>query len=73
MSLPISWNRHDLHRVQYFYCISGDPTILEMNEVMFIKQLDTALYRADIRKNLIGQSNTKYKEDYPGPLESENR
>ena len=32
-----------LHCVQDFYLISGDPTIVNMNEVMFIRQLYTAL------------------------------
>ena len=61
-----------LHWVQYFYRISGDPTIVDMNEVVFIKQLDTDIYRSDIRKNLICQSNTKVKKYFLGPLESDN-
>ena len=59
-----------LHWVQNFYCISVDPTIVEINVVMFIKKLDTALYRADIKKKLIDQSNTNTKESSPSPLES---
>ena len=47
-----------LHWVQAFYWISVDPTIVEINKVMFIKQLDTALYRVEIRYKLIDQSNT---------------
>ena len=62
-----------IHWVQAFYHISGDPTIVEMNEVIFIKKLYTAFYRADIRMKLIDQSNTKAKEASPGPLESENK
>ena len=62
-----------LHWVQDFYRISGYPTIVDMNEVMFIEQLDTTLYRSDTRKNIIDQSNTKAKEYSPGPLESENK
>ena len=62
-----------IDRVEDFYFIPGDPTIVEMNEVMFMKQLDTALYRAKIRKNIIDQSNTKAKEYYSGPLDSDNK
>ena len=51
--------------MQYFYCILVYPAIVEINEVVFIKKLDTYLYRADIRKKLIGQSNTKAKEASP--------
>ena len=57
-----------LHWVQVFYRISGYTTIVEMNGVMFIEQLDTALYRADIRKKLIYQSNTNAKGDSSGLL-----
>ena len=32
-----------LNWMQDFYRISGDPTIVDTNKVMFIKQLDTAL------------------------------
>ena len=32
-----------IHWVQYFYCISENPTIVEINEFMFIEQLETAL------------------------------
>ena len=56
-----------------FYCISVDPTIIEMHEVMFIGQLVTVLYRADIRKKIIDQSNTKAKETSPCPLKSEKK
>ena len=62
-----------LHWVEYFYSILGDPTIVETNEVIFIKQFDTALYRAEIRKKLVDQYNTKAKEASLGPLESENK
>ena len=34
-----------LHWVPDFHRISGDLTIIEINEFMFIKQLDTTLYR----------------------------
>ena len=47
-----------LHLVQYFYQITGNPTIIDMNKVMFIQQLYTALYRTETRKKLIYQSNT---------------
>ena len=50
-----------LHLVIYFYRVSGDPNIVEMNEVMFTKTLDTTMYRTEIRKNIIDQSNTKAK------------
>ena len=62
-----------LHWVQDFYWISVDPTIVELNEVMFIKHMDTAFYRVVISKKLFHQSNTKAKEASPGPLESENK
>ena len=62
-----------LHWVQYVYRISGDPTIVVMNEVIFIEQLDTALCRAEIRKKLIDHSNRKSKEYYLGPLGLENK
>ena len=48
-----------LRWVQDFDRISGDPIYVEMNAVMFIEQLDTALYRTDIRKKLVDQSNKK--------------
>ena len=51
----------------------GYPTIVDTNEVMFIQQLDTAMYKLDIKKNLIDQSNTNAKEASSGPLESENK
>ena len=59
--------------MQYFYRISLDPTIVDLNKVIFIQQLDTALYRAYIKKKLVDQSNTKAKETSLGPLESENK
>ena len=40
---------------------------------MFIQQLDTNLHREEIRNNIIDQYNTKDEEDYPNPLESENK
>ena len=39
--------------VQEFYCISEYPIIVEMNEIIFIKQLDTSMYRSEIRKKII--------------------
>ena len=57
----------------YSYRISGDSTIVEMNEFMFIEQLDTTLYREDIRNKLIDQYKTKVREASPGPLESEKK
>ena len=64
------WMKALLRWVQDFHRISGNLTIVEINEVMFIEQLDTTLYKENIRKNLIDQSNTKATEDSPGPLES---
>ena len=32
-----------LHWVKYFYRISTDPTTVDMDEVIFIQQLDTAM------------------------------
>ena len=62
-----------IHWVQDFYCISGDPNIVDMNGVMFIENLDTNMYRAEIRNKLIDQSNTNAKEASPGTLESEKK
>ena len=45
-----------LLQVLIFYLISIYPTIVDLNDVMFIQHLDTALYRADIIKKLIEQS-----------------
>ena len=58
--------------MQYIYQISGDPTIVDINEVIFVEQLDTALYRVDIIKKLIYQSKTNAKKATTGPMESEN-
>ena len=44
-----------------------------MNKVIFIKKLDTNMYRAQIKKKLIEKSNTKDKESSTGPLDSENK
>ena len=62
-----------LRWVQYVYRISGYPTIVDMNEVVFIEHLDITLYRAEMRKKLIDQYKTKAKEASPGPLEPENK
>ena len=62
-----------LHWVHYFYCISGDPTIIDLNEVMFIHQLDTALHGAEIKRNLVDQSKKKAKESSTSPLKSEKK
>ena len=61
-----------LHWVKYLYCISWDPTIVHLKKVMSIQQLDTTIYIVDTRQKLIDHSNIKSKEDFPGPLESEN-
>ena len=55
-----------LHWVQDFYIISVDLTIAEMNEVMFIGQLGTAMYMEDIINKLIKKYNTKAKEASTG-------
>ena len=44
-----------------------------MNEFMFIEELDTTMFREDIRNKLIDQYKTKAKEASPGPLESEKK
>ena len=62
-----------LHKVKYFYSISGDPTIVYINGVIFIKKFDIDLYRADIRKKLMYQSHKKAKQASSGPLDSENK
>ena len=62
-----------LHWVQYVYHISVDTIIINLNEVMFIHQSDTALHRAIIRQNIIDQLSTKSKEASPVPLESDKK
>ena len=54
-----------IHWVKDFYHISGNPTIVCLNEIVFIQQLDTAMYITEIRKNIIDQSSTNTKEDSP--------
>ena len=66
-------NKALIYLLQDFYRISRYPTIVEMNEVMFIEHLDTAIYRADIIKKLIDQSTTKNEEAFPDTFESENK
>ena len=44
-----------------------------MNKVVFTQQLETSLYRADIRNMIIDQYNTKTKEAYTSPLESKKK
>ena len=48
-----------LHWVQDFYRISGDPTIVDLKEVMFIQHLDISPYRVGTRKNIIDQLTQK--------------
>ena len=57
-----------LHWVQDVYHVSVYPNIFDLNEVIFIQKLDTALVRAETGKKLIHQPNTNYKEASPGPL-----
>ena len=57
----------------YFYSLSGDTSIIDLNEFMFIQQLDTYMYRSEIRNKRIYQSNTKAKEASTDPLESEKK
>ena len=59
-----------IYWVKYFYHISGDPTIIGFDKVMFIQLLYTALYRSEIRDKIIYQSYTKANESPLGPLES---
>ena len=51
-----------LHWMQYFYHISGDMSIINLSKVVFIQQLDTALQREEIRKNLNGKSNKRVRK-----------
>ena len=62
-----------IHWVQYFYRTSVDPTIIDFNEVVFIQQLETTMYRAETTKKKIYQSRTRSKEASPVPLESESK
>ena len=62
-----------LHWVQDFYRISGDPTKVDLNKVTFIQQLETTMYKAYIRDELIDQYTTKAKEASTVPLDSENK
>ena len=55
------------------YVLSGYPTTVETNKVMFIEQLGTYLYKSDIRKKKNDQSKTKAKENSSGTLESEKK
>ena len=62
-----------LHWVQYLYRISGDPTMFDLNKVLFIQQFNTAIYSSEIRNKLIVQSNTNDKVASLGPLEPESK
>ena len=55
------------------YGLSGYPTIVETNKVMFIEQLGTYLYKSYIIKKKNDQSKTKAKENSSGTLESEKK
>ena len=59
--------------MQDFYCISGNPTRVDLNKVTFIQQLETTMYKAYIRDELIDKYTTKAKEASPVPLDSENK
>ena len=39
-----------IHWVHYFSRISLDPTIIGLNEFIFIQQLDTTMHKEEIRK-----------------------
>ena len=50
-----------IHWVHNFKCISGYRTIFNLKKIVFIQQLDTALYRIEIRNMQIDQYNKKSK------------
>ena len=62
-----------LHWIQDFYRISEEPLIEEKNGIEFNAQINIALERARIRKQLRNTSGVKSKEAFPGPLLSESK
>lgn len=60
-----------IHWIQDFRRISGTPSIVGLNQVVFKSQLTRALNRAEIRKNLSDQASITAKAASPGPLENE--
>ena len=60
-----------VHWVQDFYRVSEDPTIVGLNEHMFINAIEDSQKRADVRRTLKDNSDTASKAADPGPLKSE--
>lgn len=60
-----------LHWVQDFARVSEKPSIVGLNQSMFLDQLDVAIQRADYRYRASDQLSTRAKEADPGPLLSE--
>ena len=50
-----------LHWVHFFYRFSAYLTMVDLNKVMFIQELDTDMQRAEIINNIIAQYSTKAK------------
>ena len=59
------------HWVQYFYRISGLPSIVGLSEVTFKPQLDRASTRDNISKSMSNQTKILADAALPGPLENE--
>ena len=62
-----------VHWVQDFYRVSEEPSIIGLNERTFKMQLQRALTRALIRKNLSDQTSSAADVSSPGPLEKESQ
>ena len=62
-----------MHWVQDFYRVSSIPSTSGLNRASFIVALTVAGQRADVRKQLIDQSDEKAKVASPGPLISESK
>ena len=50
-----------LHWVHFFNRFSAYLTMVDLNKVMFIQELDTDMQRAEIINNIIAQYSTKAK------------
>ena len=62
-----------VHWVQDFQRVSGEVSIVGLNQQTFKTQLRRALARADIRKNLKDNTSSASDAASPGPLDSERK
>ena len=60
-----------IHWNEDFFRVSQLPSVVGLNEAIFIAQLERALARADIRKAIQDQTTTAASAANPGPLKSE--